>query len=52
MFQYEFRFEDTKLSYKYSRSSNQELRDEELSVNGEKNFLNVISVYENTILII
>ena len=38
VFQYEFRFEDTKLSYKYSRSSNQELRDEELSVNGKRIF--------------
>ena len=35
MFQYEFRFEDTELSYKYSRLSNQELREEELSVNGK-----------------
>ena len=33
MFQYEFRFEDTELGYKYSRLSNQELREEELSVN-------------------
>ena len=28
MFQYEFRFEDTELGYKYSRLSNQELRKE------------------------
>ena len=38
MFQYEFRFEDTELSYKYSRLSNQELREEELSVNGKSIF--------------
>ena len=38
MFQYEFRFEDTELSYKYSRLSNQELREEELSVNGKDIF--------------
>ena len=35
MFQYEFRFGNTELSYKYSRLSNQELREEELSVNGK-----------------
>ena len=38
MFQYEFIFEDTELSYKYSRLSNQELREEELSVNGKSIF--------------
>ena len=38
MFQYEFRFEDTELCYKYSRLSNQELREEELSVNGKSVF--------------
>lgn len=37
-FQYEFRFEDTELSYKYSRLSNQELREEELSINGKSIF--------------
>ena len=35
VFQYEFRFEDTELSYKYSRLLNQELREEELSINGK-----------------
>ena len=38
MFEYEFRFEDTELRYKYSRLSNQELREEELSVNGKNIF--------------
>ena len=38
VFQYEFRFENTELSYKYSRLSNQELRDEELFINGKNIF--------------
>ena len=38
MFQYEFIFEDTELCYKYSRLSNEELRAEELSVNGKSIF--------------
>lgn len=38
VFQYEFKFEDTELSYKYSRLSNQELRDEELWINGKNIF--------------
>lgn len=37
-FQYEFQFYDTELSYKYSRLSNQELRDEELFINGQNIF--------------
>lgn len=37
-FQYEFQFDDTELSYKYSRLSNQELRDEELFINGQNIF--------------
>ena len=38
IFQYEFRFDDAELSYKYSRLSNQELRNEELSINGRNIF--------------
>lgn len=38
MFQYEFRFGDIELCYKYSRLSNQELREEELTVNGKDIF--------------
>lgn len=38
MFQYEFKFGDVELSYKYSRLSNQELRNEELSINGKNIF--------------
>ena len=37
-FQYEFQFYDTELSYKYSRLSNQELRDEELFIDGKSIF--------------
>lgn len=38
IFQYDFRFENTELSYKYSRFSNLELRDEELTINGKNIF--------------
>lgn len=38
VFQYEFRFGDVDLGYKYSRLSNQELRDEELFINGKNIF--------------
>lgn len=38
IFQYYFRFENAELCYKYSRLSNQELRDEELLINGKKIF--------------
>ena len=37
-FSYEFRFQDTDLTYKYSRCSNQELREEELHINGIRIF--------------
>lgn len=38
VFQYEFRFGDVDLGYKYSRLSNQELRDEELFIDGKSIF--------------
>lgn len=38
VFRYEFKFEDAELDYKYSRFSNQELCDEELSINGKNIF--------------
>lgn len=37
-FSYEFRFEDNELVYRYARFSNQELRDEELFINGRTIF--------------
>ena len=38
VFQYEFRFGEVDLGYKYSRLSNQELRDEELFIDGKSIF--------------
>ena len=35
IFSYEFRFEDNELVYRYARFSNQELKDEELRINGK-----------------
>ena len=46
MFQYEFRFGDTELIYKYSRLLNQELRDEELTINGKNIFKCNFSLHE------
>ncbi len=37
-FSYKFRFEDSELVYRYARFSNQELRDEELFINGRTIF--------------